>query len=41
MAKDLENPSDAETLNTMYFLAKRKKKSFFVDPSFFKKFKDQ
>lgn len=40
MAKDLENPSDAETLNTMFFLAKRKKKSFFVDPSFFKKFKD-
>lgn len=40
MAKDLENPADAETLNTMFFLAKRKKKRMFVDPSFFKKFKD-
>ena len=40
MAKDLDDPTDAETLNTMFFLAQRKKRRLFVDPAFFKKFKD-
>ena len=39
MVKDLEDPSDCVTLNSMFFLCKRKKKQFFIDPSFFKKFK--
>ena len=41
MAKDLEDPTAAETLNMMFFLAKRKKKRMFVDPSFFKTFKEE
>lgn len=40
MAKDLEDPMDAETLNTMFFLSQRKRKKFYVDPAFFKKFKE-
>jgi len=40
MARNLADPPDAEALNSMYFLAKRKKKRMFVDPSFFKTFKE-
>ena len=39
MARDLDDPTDCETLNSMFFLSKRKKKQFLIDPAFFKKFK--
>ena len=40
LAKDLDNPVEAETLNSMLYLSRRKHKTFLIDDAFFKKFKE-